>query len=435
MDENLSIAEAFKIAFDHHCAGELDRAEAIYRTILDADPGQPDALHFLGVLLHQRGDCNNALDLVKQSIALEPGRVDWHNDLGNILTACGKPEQAAEAFAKAIRLKPANAMLWNNLGAVQQRLGHDEEAESAFRQAAGIDPGFADALINLGNLLDAQGRSLEAAEFHCRAYVLEPTQDKPKSMLGVAYYKLGRFEEATEIYRQWLQEEPDNPVAAHFYAACSGDETPQRCSEAYIEKTFDEFADRFDEHLEGLSYRGPEMMSQLLQQTVAPESRLDVLDAGCGTGLCGPVLAPYAQHLTGIDLSERMLEQSREHGLYHNLEKADITRYLQHHPDSFDLVTAADTLIYFGDLQPVFAAIYGALRQNGLLAFTVEVDDTESYRLNPHGRYSHGEDYLAAALRDNGFAVLEMKPGIVRVEFGTPVHGLAVIARKENPKP
>lgn len=432
MEENLSAGEAFRIAFDSHCAGNLEQAEAIYRTILEADPVQPDSLHYLGILLYQRDGSEQALDMIRQSIDLLPDQPDWHNDLGNLLAARGELQQAVDSFERAIALKPQDAMLWNNLGAILQRGELASEAELAFRRAIEIAPGFADALNNLGNLLSAQGRDLEAAEYYCRAYVLESIRDKPKSMLGIAYYKLGRYEEAAEVYRQWLLEEPDNPVAAHFYAACSGNDIPARCSEAYVEKTFDEFAARFDEHLQGLSYRGPEMMEQVLNPLIAKGSRLDILDAGCGTGLCGTVLAPYASHLTGIDLSEEMLERAQQRGIYHKLEKTDLTRYLQEHPGSFDMVAAADTLNYFGDLNPVFAAAHSALRKGGLLAFTIE-HETErdgEFRLNPHGRYSHGQNYLAAALQANGLDILEMIPGIVRIEFGKPVYGLAVAARK-----
>ena len=433
MQENLSVADAFRSAFDSHCAGDLEQAEAIYRAILATDPAQPDTLHYLGILLYQRDGSEQALEMIRQSVALLPDQADWHNDLGNLLAGRGELQQAVESFERAIELSPQDATLWNNLGSVLQRGQMADEAELAFRRAVELAPEFTDALYNLGHLLDEQGRHLDAAEYHCRAFILEPTTDKQKSMLGIAYYKLGRYAEAAEVYRQWLQEEPDNPVAAHFYAACSGNDVPARCSEAYIERTFDDFAERFDAHLQGLSYRAPELMGEVLARMLSADTRLDIVDGGCGTGLGGEILVPYARSLVGIDLSERMLECARQRNIYSALEKADLTAYLNTHPLSFDLVAAADALIYFGDLQPVFAAAHAALRPHGLLLFTVELEEqgSEAFRLNPHGRYSHGQEYLTAALRENGFKVLEMVPGVMRVEFGQPAHGLVVCARKE----
>lgn len=423
---------AFTQALERHRAGELEAAEAAYRALLDADPAQPDALHLLGVLRYQRGDGDGAVALIRQALAREAGRAERHNDLGNILFARGEPRQAADCFREAVTLQPFAATLWNNLGAALLGAEAAVDAELAFRQAIALDGAFVDALRNLGHLLDAQGRSVEAAEYHCRAYVLAPPADDPKSLLGIAYYKLGRYAEAAEVYRQWLQQEPGDPVAAHFYAACSGQDVPQRCSEAYIEKTFDDFAAHFDAQLSGLQYRGPEMMAQVLAQAVPPGSRLAVLDAGCGTGLCGPVLAPYAARLSGVDLSARMLEAAAQRGLYQELRKADLIEFLQQTAERFDLIAAADTLIYFGDLAPLFAAARHALSAGGLFAFTVECgDELTAFRLNPNGRYSHSQDYLAAALQTQGFRIEGSVPGALRVEFGTPVNGLALAARKE----
>ena len=82
-----------------------------------------------------------------------------------------------------------------------------------------------------------------------------------------------------------------------------------------------------------------------------PLKRLDVLDAGCGTGLCGPLVAPYARRLVGVDLSEGMLVHAKEKNVYHALMKAELTDYLHDNSEAFDLIVSADTLVYFGDLR------------------------------------------------------------------------------------
>ena len=101
-------------------------------------------------------------------------------------------------------------------------------------------------------------------------------------------------------------------------------------------------------------------------------NRLDVLDAGCGTGLCGVLVAPFARRLVGVDLSEGMLAHAKEKNVYHALMKAELTEYLRDNSEAFDLIVSADTLVYFGDLEGVIAACAGALRPNGLLVFTLE---------------------------------------------------------------
>ena len=122
------------------------------------------------------------------------------------------------------------------------------------------------------------------------------------------------------MFEEWLAEEPDNPIARHMIAACSGRDVPARASDAFIETTFDSFAGSFEAKLAKLSYRAPALVAAMLAGTDAEASKtLDVLDAGCGTGLCGPLIAPYARRLVGVDLSARMLAQAQAKNVYDEL--------------------------------------------------------------------------------------------------------------------
>src|SRR6185503_13285479 len=122
--------------------------------------------------------------------------------------------------------------------------------------------------------------------------------------------------------------------------------------------------------------------------------RYRILDAGCGTGLCGPYLAPYALTMVGIDLSGNMLERARSRGLYTQLVKSDLVVYFANSNHDHDVIASADTLCYFGRLEEVANAARVAMAEGGYLAFTVEAHtDDVDYRLNPSGRYSHGTAY------------------------------------------
>jgi predicted TPR repeat methyltransferase len=434
---DLNISEAMAMAMELFGRGRFEEAEKLYRRVLETTPGQPDALYWLGLLLHRRNCGDEAVRLIRSSIELTPWRADRLNDLGNILFVGGEFAAAREAFEKSIAISPHDADSWNNLGAALNRLGLPDDAASAFFKAVQLKPDFIDALDNLGNLFSAQGRDVEAAEYLCRSFVLKPAHNQSKLDRGIAFYKLGRIEEAAEVYRQWTLEEPENPTAAHLYAACSGLNVPTRASDAYVEKTFDKYAPKFDESLGKLHYRGHNLIEAALSKIAKPAKKLVCLDAGCGTGLCGPLVAPYASRLTGVDLSSLMLVEAQKKGVYDELFKAEVTQYLREHADSFDLIVAADTMIYFGAADQLLKSAHEALRPGGLLIFTAErADDTSQlngglgYRLNPHGRYSHGSRYLNKMLTGAGFKILAEEPGVVRIEWGNPVACMVFTAVK-----
>jgi predicted TPR repeat methyltransferase len=244
---------------------------------------------------------------------------------------------------------------------------------------------------------------------------------------------LGEREQAAALYGEWLAEEPDNPVVQHQLAACLGQAVPQRASDAYVEQVFDSFARSFDVKLQSLHYRAPELVTRALAHAVGGEPRavLDIVDAGCGTGLCGPGLRPWARRLAGCDLSVGMLRQARPRGLYDVLHKAELVYYLQTQPAAFDGVISADTLCYFGDLDSAMAAAAHALRPGGWCIFTVEAlapDDGSPHRLQPNGRYAHSAAYLRAVLAQAGFQLHALEAVTLREEAGRPVQGWLVTA-------
>ena len=441
LPSRLSVPEAIELAVQCHREGYLDAAEKIYRTVLDAAPDQADALQFLGVLAHQRGDSRKAIELIQRAIELSPEAPGLINNLGNVLYEAERFDEAASAYEKALALAQESADAYSNLGAARRAQGRIAEAEEAYARAIKLEPLHADAHHNMGNLLTGQGRIKEAVTYFCKSITLRPAHAEAKRHLGIAYAMLGRIDEAAEVYRKWLREEPDNLIASHMLAACCGEQVPARAADGYVEEIFDQFARSFDVRLAKLGYRAPQLVCDAIQKTCGPPTkRLTALDAGCGTGLCGPLIEPFVSRLTGVDLSSQMLAKAKARGIYDELVKSELTEYLRAQAGAFDLVISADTLVYFGALEPVFAAAHIALRDAGVLIFTVEhaSDDRAAeagYRLMLHGRYAHSQRYLRGALRDTGFDLITLELAVLRMESGNEVTGMVVTARKSHDAP
>ena len=319
----------------------------------------------------------------------------------------------------------------------------DRDASIVLRNALETFPNHCQMMLKLGEILHQYPAFQdEAIELLSRVISINASVFAAYRPLVWTLNYRRRHEEAVTTLRGWCAAAPTDPVAAHLLAAYTRESIPDRASDAFVKHTFDQAAETFDTYLrDTLQYRAPEALGTHLA-TLVPASAgasLDVLDMGCGTGLSAPVLRPWARHLSGVDLSTGMLEKAREANGYDILDAAELTVYLDQKSVSgpqFDLLFAADTLVYFGRLDEVLNKAFAALRAGGWIAFTVEhlstrANDSESqFSLETTGRYKHSEEYVVATLSSAGF----LKPHIildrVRSELDAPQIALIVAAMK-----
>ena len=430
----LTLEEAVSFAILLQQNEQLAEAHEVFRRVLETAPDHPRALHYAGVLAHQQGRNSEALALIERSLALVPDQADWHSNLGIVLQTDDRQDRANDAYRRAIAIDPSHANAHSNLGVLLRATGKSVEAEAAYRAAIRVNPEHIDAYTNLGILLNGLKRTEEAAACYCKVITLRPKHREARKLLALAHCTLGEIDKAVDIFEEWLEEEPGDPIARHMLAACTGRDVPERASNGFVETTFDSFAASFESKLARLSYRAPALVAAMLDDSGLEHShRLEVLDAGCGTGLCGALVAPFARRLVGVDLSQGMLAHAKEKNVYHALIKAELTDYLRDNSEGFDLIVSADTLVYFGDLKGVMAAFAEALRPNGLLVFTLEqavggragID----YCLELHGRYSHSQAYVERLLTFSGLQS-KIVQAQLRTEAGAPVSGLVIRAAK-----
>jgi predicted TPR repeat methyltransferase len=417
----------------------IEEAERALSDVLQPAPGQPDALHFLGVLRHTQGRTDEAVALIREALAAMPDNAGAWNNLGNVLLSAGRADEAVQAYEQGVASAPEHpgvADALNNLGTVYRKRARMVDAEAACRRALEMRPEFGDAWYNLSLALMAQGRVHEGLVANSRAIASWPRHLQARDQVIRALLLLGERDQAAHLYREWLAQEPDNPVVRHQLAACLGEQSPERASDAYVQQVFDAFAESFDAKLEKLHYRAPELVARALAHAVGPAAgSLDIVDAGCGTGLCGPLVRPWARRLAGCDLSVGMLRRARERRVYDALHQAELVYYLHTQPTAYDVVISADTLCYFGALDGALAAARRCLRPGGWLIFTVEAlaeGDAPDHTLQSNGRYAHGRPYLHAAIAGAGLQVASVEDCVLRDEAARPVHGWLVSARVQG---
>jgi tetratricopeptide (TPR) repeat protein len=182
----MTIQQAFELALAHHRSGRLSEAEPIYWQILKKEPRHADALHMLGVLAHEMGRNDVAIELIRRAVDVAPGVADFHSDLGAVYRATGQPDEAIAACRGAIALAPRLSGAHYNLGNAFREKGELDAAIDAFREAIGIKPDYAEAHCNLGHALRVLGRLEEAVASFQRAVELGPALLSAKAGLCAA---------------------------------------------------------------------------------------------------------------------------------------------------------------------------------------------------------------------------------------------------------
>jgi Flp pilus assembly protein TadD/SAM-dependent methyltransferase len=174
----LTIEQALDLAIQHHSAGDLPVAEAIYQQILQAAPNHPDALHLLGVIAHQAGENHIAIDLITKAIGIRHDHAEAHSNLGLAFQAVGRLDEAIASHRKALTINANSPEAHNNLGYAFQDSGRFNEAVASFHKALAINPDYAEAHNNLGYALRELGKLEEAFACHRRSIILEPENDQ-----------------------------------------------------------------------------------------------------------------------------------------------------------------------------------------------------------------------------------------------------------------
>jgi predicted TPR repeat methyltransferase len=409
----------------------LDEAIRHYLLALEKKPDYIDAKYNLGLALGKQNQIDQAVKIYQEVLADSPGHAAAHFQLGCLLLQQEKISAAESHFLLLEENYPHHFETQTNLATCYLREGALGQARIHYKKAAELIPADTQVLFNLGVICLQLGDADAAIQYYQRALQVDPDFFAAHNNLGVAFLTKQHPGYALHHFKEALRLQPDNEAIQYTVQVLSQDQRLLASPSGYIKNLFDTYADHYEMHLlQGLNYQVPAQLLHATRQVLNKPADLDILDLGCGTGLCGVAFKPFAKTLTGVDLSPKMLEIAAAKDIYDTLAESEIVAYLQNNVSAFDLIVAGDVFVYVGDLKPVFAAAATALKQHGLLVFNTEMTDSADYTMNQSGRFSHQKKYLQQLARTHGFKVAHYETVITREQQASDVEGHLCVLQK-----
>jgi predicted TPR repeat methyltransferase len=360
---------------------------------------------------------------------MEPHCSETHYNLGLIKYHQESLAEAEACFRRAVESNPANGDAHFNLGRLLSRTNRLAEAAACYLEVLETHPEDVEAHYNLGGVLKDLGLLDEAIDCFRETLRLDPSYGPAYGNLGVVLHIQGRKEEAIAAYRQAGRLGYDTPSNRHILDALTGKQTDSPPAR-YVNNLFDGYAPRFDENLVAMGYEIPMRLRLALDNLAGPAHFARAVDLGCGTGFSGLPFREKADHLLGVDLSERMLAVAEGKEIYDELHRDDLVGFLSKTTGCFDLFLMTDVCIYLGKLDKAFTMIRQRSRPGALLLFSIELSREGDAVLQTSGRYAHSRSYIEKLAAANDLAIEYQETAGLRQDKGEWIDGMIFILKR-----
>lgn len=205
---NINVPEALARAYAHWEAGQADQAELLAQRVLAVWPGQPDALHLLGLMAHAYGNLDLAITHLRQACLAPRAPAIYSSNLAEMYRQKGMLPEGEEAAQRAVAMDPTLVSAWNNLGILLQEAGKLEQSRACLEKVVALKPDGAEAHNNLGNTWRLLGRMDHALACYRRALALNPSYAEAHSNLAFLLSTQGSFDEAAGHARRAIELNP-----------------------------------------------------------------------------------------------------------------------------------------------------------------------------------------------------------------------------------
>ena len=415
------------------------RAQIYIKKLFSINPKNCNALALLGNIYKEKKQYQKAVEKYDKVLQIDPSFYLANINLAGIYYFQKKYKQAYEYAKKAIEKNPT-----------------ETEAKKLFAEISIENETPDEAVLYLEKMLDKKSQDFWVYNLLSQLYMLQKKyesslksglkaveiskgQNSQQINFGYILYDsiLAAQNELVKKYAlMWLKKYPENSIVKYMADSVLHNEKVSQNNITYVREIFDAFADDFEEILQHLNYNVPKIIADELATYFHKKQfkKMRILDAGCGTGLCGGYLKKYAKFngLDGVDLSPKMLAVAKRKKVYSHLYNQDLNAFLQQHKNKYNLINAADVFTYFGELESLFKNINISLCKRGIIIFSISENnlDDNNYYLYCSGRFLHSQKYVEKVLEKNGFLIEKIQSAHLRNEGEKKVFGWIFIAQK-----
>ncbi len=415
-------------------SNRLSKAESLLKPLCTDSQKDTGIWQMYAQLLHMKDNRDFTLieKCFRKIVELQPDNINALFNLSCSLVANGCINEAISTLQHVLKLDPKHSIASDNLGQLYEEKGLIEAAQSCYKNAIKGNNVKALHYRHLGVTYLKSRKPAKAEENFIKGMDLDNSAGKAHIELGRAQCELGKIDDAIKSFNQALKINPNLNYAKFWLSAINDQRSTDHAKHRFVSKLFDGHAEDFDKILvDDLGYKIPWLLAEDLSSIVGENTKLHILDIGCGTGLCAVSLKPIIKTITGIDLSEKMLIKAKQRGSYKELIQGDIVDTTNALSSKFDLIVAADVFVYVGGLSAVFESCYNALTPNGLFAFSIELSEhPESFMLRATGRYAHSSSYISNLSNKYNFELASIKNVTLRMDSGKKILGEVYILRK-----
>ena len=343
----------------------------------------------------------------------------------NHLAKLSKFNKAISSYEEAISIQPGYVEAYYNLGNLYHQMGELDKAVRNFKKVVALDSDYSKVHTNKTLLVIyffSKGEINNALETLQAWIKSNPDDALLYNMMGGCYLSLREFKMSIQSYEKALELKPDYAIPQHMINSLKG-HTSKSPPKEYVKNLFDDYAERFNDSLvQGLQYKLPFIIKDLIQNISSKSKFAKTIDLGCGTGLSGNGLSEISEHLSGIDISENMISKADELDVYDNLYTGDIVEVLNAVQENFGLFVALDVLIYVGDVESIFNNVHKYSNPESIFVFSTEIQEESGYSLLSSSRYSHSDSYIMNQASGK-FVLIKSKDTVIRKEGNNLIHG------------